>query len=121
VTQYKGIVTLRILIVENGTLIGKLLAELLREMGHDVWTVEADEVSFANQFKPDLMIADGQAGDGRGVSVIEEILRTWPVPYLLMGGRKMPLQRPGAVWLQTPFREVDLVEAIQFAFGITVH
>ncbi len=67
------------------------------------------------------MVADVQFGDDIGVSAIEEIIRTWPVPCLFISGKRMPLEKSGVVYLQSPFREADLLEAIQCAFGITVH
>ncbi len=113
---------LRILVVEDDILIGMLLAEMLEGMGHDVCAVEAteaDAVTAALQYKPDLMIVDARLGDGSGVSAVEQILRTGPVPHLFVSGEtsKVKALRPDAVVIQKPFLETDLARAIQRARG----
>jgi CheY-like chemotaxis protein len=111
---------LRVLVVEDDTIIGMLLAELLEEMGYDVCAIEATEagaVAAAVRCKPDLMIVDVGLGDGSGVSAVAEIFRTGPVPHVFVSGEKFPALRPGAVFLQKPFREPDLARAIQRALG----
>jgi two-component system, response regulator PdtaR len=109
---------LRVLVVDDDALIGMLLAEMLEEMGHCVCAIEAteaDAVAAAIRCRPDLMIVDARLGEGSGVSAIERIFRTWPVPHLLMSGERVQGGRPGAVVLQKPFLESDLVRAIQRA------
>jgi two-component system, response regulator PdtaR len=72
---------LRILVAEDDTIVGMLLGELLKEMGHDVCaieTTEADAVAAAVRCRPDLMIIDVRLGDGSGISAVKEILRTGP-------------------------------------------
>jgi DNA-binding response OmpR family regulator len=111
---------LRILVVEDDAVIGMLLAEMLAEMGHDVCAIEttaADAVSAAVRCKPDLLIVDVRLGDGNGISVVEEIRRTGPIPHLFVSGdaSRVKALRPDAVVIQKPFRESDLVRAIQCA------
>ena len=113
----------RVLIVEDDALLGVYLAELLIGMGHEICAIEAteaDAVSAAAQRGPDLMIVDARLGHGSGVTAVEEILRTGFVPHLFITGnisRVMAL-RPGAVVLEKPFREADLMHAIQRALDI---
>jgi CheY-like chemotaxis protein len=111
---------LRILVVEDDAVVGMLLAEMLEAMGHDICSIEAteaDAVSAADRCKPDLMIVDVLLGDGNGVSAVAEILRAGPVPHLFVSGDILKLQalRPGAVAIQKPYREPDLVRAIKLA------
>ena len=115
---------LRILVAEDDTLIGMLLAEVLAGMGHDVCaikTTEADAVTAAVQYRPDLMIVDAQLGDGSGVSAVEKILRSGFVPHLFVSGdtSRVLALRPDAVVIQKPFRESDLARAIQRAWHTT--
>jgi two-component system, response regulator PdtaR len=113
---------LRILLVEDDAVVGMLLAELLGVMGHEVCAIEsgeADAVAAAARSRPDLMIVDVSLSDGSGVSAVEEIRRTAPVPYVFVSGDPSPVQtlRPDAVVIQKPFRERDLAIAIQRALG----
>ena len=113
---------LRVLVVEDDLIIGQLLGEMLAGLGYDVCAIEATEtgaVQAALAFYPDLMIVDAQLRDGSGVSAIAEILRSRSIPYLLMSGERVQTDRPGTVVLQKPFREADLVQAIQRALGTT--
>lgn len=111
---------LRVLVVEDDTIVGLLLGELLMEMGHDVCAIEAteaDAVTSAVRCRPDLMIVDVRLGDGSGVSAVEEILRTGPVSHMFVSGDISSIQalRPGTVVIQKPYREPELAQAIQRA------
>jgi CheY-like chemotaxis protein len=113
---------LRLLLAEDDTLLGILLGEMLEGLGHDVCAieaVEADVVASALRCRPDLMIVDAGLGDGSGVSAVAEILRSGPVPHLFISGdiAKVKERRPDAVMLQKPFREPDLIRAMQRALG----
>jgi hypothetical protein len=63
------------------------------------------------------MIADAGLGRGSGVSAVEEILRTAPIAHMFVSGDPPKVQacRPGAVVVPRPFREVELVRAIEIA------
>lgn len=111
---------LRVLVVEDDALVGGLIRRMLEWMGHEVCAIEAtkaDAVTAAGQYKPDLMIVDAWLGDGSGISAIEEILRTGFVPHLFMSGNISAVEalKPGAVMLKKPFREAELMRAIQSA------
>jgi DNA-binding response OmpR family regulator len=113
----------RVLIMEDDPLIGMLLAELLEEEGYDVCAIAAtaaDGVTAAAQYRPDLVIADAQLGDGSGISAIEEILRTGFVPHLFMTGNisRVKALRPDAVVIEKPFHTAELMLAIQRALDI---
>ena len=116
---------LRILVVEDDAIIAMLLADTFAAMGHDVCAIEATEagaVAAALQCRPDLMIVDARLGEGSGVTAIEEILRTGFVPHVFISGDISTLRalKPGAVVIQKPFDESDLVQAIQRALGTAV-
>jgi CheY-like chemotaxis protein len=113
---------LSVLVVEDDAIVGMLLAELLEVMGYDVCAIEvteADAVAAAIRCRPDLMIVDVQLSNGSGISAVEEILRTRTIPYVIVSGDISEVQalRPGAVLMQKPYRESDIVQAIQSARG----
>lgn len=98
-------------------MIGMLLAEMLSEMGYDVCAIAATEegaVAEAARCKPGLMIVDEQLLEGSGLSAVERIQRTRPVPCVFISGAPIYPKRPGATVLQKPFLEEDLVRAIQY-------
>jgi CheY-like chemotaxis protein len=113
---------LRVLVVEDDCLIAMLLAELLAGMGHEVCTTagtEADAIAAAIRDRPDLMIVDAGLGRGSGVAAVEKILQVAPVAHVFMSGdaRKVQALRPDAVVVRKPFREAELVRAIEIAVG----
>jgi len=115
---------LRILLVEDEVMIGVLLAEVLEDMGHDVCGVEATEaeaIAAAARCNPDLMIVDVWLADGNGVSAVAKILRDGPMPHFFVSA-DVALARtlkPDAEVMQKPFRERDLVQAIDRAIEAT--
>lgn len=114
---------LQILVVEDDSLIAMLLVETLAEIGHGVCGVEATEsgaVVAARRCRPDLMIVDAQLKEGNGVSAVDQILRTGFVPHLFISGdiKKVLSGRPDAVAIAKPFREPELVQAIQRALDV---
>ena len=114
---------LRVLIAEDDALIAMLLADLLAGMGHEVCatvTTEAAAVTAAIQNRPDLMIVDAGLGRGSGVSAIEEILRAGPLAHVFVSGDagRVRALRPDAVVVQKPFRQAELVRAIETALAV---
>ena len=80
---------LSVLVVEDDSIVGMLLGELLELMGYDVCGIEATEagaVAAAVRCSPDLMIVDVQLSNGSGISAVEEILRTKAIPYVFVSG-----------------------------------
>ena len=111
---------LRILVVEDDAVIGMLLAEMLVGMGHDVCAIEATQagaVTAAIRCRPDLMIVDAKLREGSGIAAVEEILRTDAVPYVFMSGARVQVLSSDAVMLRKPFRESELIQAMQRALG----
>jgi CheY-like chemotaxis protein len=113
---------LRILIAEDDSLIGMLLGEMLVGLGHFVYeteTTEAEAVAAAIQQTPDLMIIDAALRTGSGVSAVQTILQTGFVPHFFVSGNPGRIRRqlPNAVVLEKPFREIDVVRAIERAFS----
>jgi two-component system, response regulator PdtaR len=114
------VMAMRVLVVEDDVIIGILLAEMLAGMGYDVCAIEsteADAVRAAAQYKPDMMIVDVGLGDGSGVSAVETIYRTGPVPHVFVCGdvSKVQALRPSSIFMQKPYREADLARVIQQA------
>jgi two-component system, response regulator PdtaR len=113
---------LSVLIVEDDALIAMLLTQMVAGMGHAVCataTTETDAVIAATRYRPDLMIVDAGLGRGSGVSAIEEILRGGPLAHVFISGdaERIRPQKPDAVVVQKPFREADLVRAIDIALA----
>jgi len=115
---------LRVLVVEDDVMIGTLLAEMLTEMGHvcSSETTEAGAVDAAARWKPQLMIVDVVLGLGSGVAAVEAMIRDkpTPIPHVFISGdiSTVLAARPGAVAIQKPFRERDLVLAMRRALEI---
>ncbi len=114
---------LRILLVEDDTLIGTLLADILRANGHEICEVtvtEAAAISAAREHRPDLMIVDVGLGTGSGISAMETILRGGFVPHLYMTGNvaRISALRQHAVVLEKPFQETALLLAVQCAMDV---
>lgn len=113
---------LHVLVVEDDAMIGVLLAEMLVEMGHEVDGIESTEiaaVAAAGRLRPQLMIVDVGLTEGSGVAAVDTILRAGPIPHVFMSGdiSRVRALRPGAVTLQKPFRESDLLRAIRRAMS----
>lgn len=112
--------TLRILVVEDDLMLGALLAETLQMMGHEICGVEnteADAVRSAFRRTPDLMIIDASLRNGSGVSAVDAVCAAGFIPHFFISGdiSRIKALRPSAVAVQKPFREADLVNAIQRA------
>jgi two-component system, response regulator PdtaR len=113
---------LRVLVIEDDALIAMLLSELLVGMGHDVCATaatEAEAVSAATRYRPDLMIVDSGLGRGSGISAVEEILRAGPLAHLFISGDagRVQTRKPHAVVIRKPFREAELARAIDRALA----
>ena len=111
---------LRVLVIEDDALIALLLSELLAGMGHDVCATaasEAEAVSAATRYDPDLMIVDARLGRGSGGSAVEEILRAGPLAHVFISGdaETVRVRKPDAVVVRKPFREAELARAIDMA------
>lgn len=114
---------MRVLVVEDDAMIGPLLAETLTGLGYEVCGIEATEagaVAAAARHRPDLMIVDVNLAEGTGTSAMKRITRAAPVAHLFMSGYARQVAVPGAVLLTKPFREADLVRAIERVLTCTV-
>ncbi len=110
-----------VLLVEDDTLIGMLLAEMLSQMGLDVCGIEATEAGAINaalRLKPDLMIVDARLASGSGVAAIAAIESHAKVPHIFMSGARMGVDLNGAPMLLKPFDEVALAAAIRRVMGV---
>jgi CheY-like chemotaxis protein len=111
---------LSVLVVEDNTVIGALLAETLAALGHNVCAIaatEAEAVSAAARCRPDLMIVDVNLASGNGIAAVETIVRARATPHVLVccDTSGVLAWRPGAIALQKPYREYDLVRAMERA------
>jgi DNA-binding response OmpR family regulator len=113
---------LRILLVEDDSLIGLLLGDMLESMGYEICAIEATEanaVIAAALHHPGLMIVDAGLCEGSGIGAVDEILRCGPVPFLFTSGDSLGVRllKPDAVVIQKPFREFELAAAIERALA----
>lgn len=113
------------LVIEDNSLIAMLLAELLAGMGHEVCATVASEreaVIAADHHKPDLMIVDARLGQGSGISAVEAILRARPIAHVFLSGdaERVRLHQPDAVVVRKPFRQAELIRAIEVALAAPV-
>jgi two-component system, response regulator PdtaR len=111
---------LRVLIIEDETLIALLFAEVLAELGHEVCAserTEAGAIAAAARCRPDLIIADVRLHEGSGISAVNAILNAGFVPHIFISGDVLNRKclHPAAGVLQKPFLETQLVEAIERA------
>jgi two-component system, response regulator PdtaR len=115
---------LRVLIVEDEAMIAMLLAEVLREMGHEVCATAPTEdaaVAAAFRHKPDLMIVDEWLRQGSGISAVAEINRSGYIPHIFVTGDPLITQSlaPGTIAIQKPFTMSELVKAVKSALAGT--
>lgn len=109
---------LRILVVEDDSVIGLLLGMTLEQMGHVVCAIESTEagaVSSAERLRPDLMIVDAGLREGDGISAVQRILLKGPMRHLFASADRAGIRArfPQAVVLEKPFSATDLAGAIQ--------
>ena len=114
---------IRVLLVEDEALLGKLLGEVLEGMGYVVCAIEAtelDAVAAAARLLPDLMLVDIQLACGNGVAAMETILLRGFVPHVFYSGdiAGVRASRPSAVAIQRPFRVPDLARAFHRALAV---
>ena len=105
--------------MEDDLIIGALLAELLSELGHYVCATaltEADAVAAAAQHGPDLILVDITLKQGNGVSAMRTIRQTSDARHVFMTGAGRREFPEGAVILQKPFCEPDLLRALALVF-----
>jgi DNA-binding response OmpR family regulator len=111
---------LSVLVIEDDAMVGTFLTEMLEDMGYNVCAIAATEdgaVSEAARCKPGLLIVDEQLREGSGAAAVTRILRVGSIPCIFMSGAPPDPRRPGAIMLQKPFHEKDLVRAIRHVVG----
>jgi DNA-binding response OmpR family regulator len=112
---------LSVLVVEDDSMIGMLLAEVLEEMGYKVCAIAAtedDAVADAVRCKPGLMIVDEYLQEGSGSSAVERILVAGPVPCVFISGAPLRLGPAAKKILRKPFAEADLICAINDVISV---
>jgi two-component system, response regulator PdtaR len=111
---------LRILVIEDDTLIGMLFADTLEGMGHTVCAIAVNEdeaIAAAREHSPDLMIVDAKLVHGSGISAVDEIVAWGFIPHVFVTGDKPSVVeiRPDAVVIEKPFRVAELAAAVRRA------
>ncbi len=118
-------VPLRILVAEDETIIRMDLRSLLEAQGHDV--VEArdgiEAVEFARELEPDLAIMDVKMPRLDGIEAAQRIRAERPLPIVMLtafGESELVRRAVDAgvfAYLVKPFREQDVLPAIETAFA----
>jgi FixJ family two-component response regulator len=111
---------LRILVMEDDSMVAAALAELLETQGHSVCAIvatEADAVASAFQLSPEMMIVDVRLRKGCGLGAVDRILGFRLVAHIFVCGDAPTIRalRPGATVIQKPYFEQDLTRALQRA------
>jgi response regulator NasT len=115
---------MRILVAEDETIIRLDLCEMLVRVGHDVCAEAKDgeeAVSLARSEQPDLAIMDVRMPKLDGIDAARRILDERPIPIVMLTayGQEELVSRAVEAgvfgYLVKPFREQDLVPAIQTA------
>jgi two-component system, response regulator PdtaR len=115
---------MRILVAEDETIIRLDLCEMLERAGHDVCAEAKDgeeAVSLARSEQPDLAIMDVRMPKLDGIDAARRILDERPIPIVMLTayGQEELVSRAIEAgvfgYLVKPFREQDLVPAIQTA------
>lgn len=115
----------RVLVIEDHADSRELIAEILRQQGAEVTTVEdvRQALITARRIRPDVMICDIGMPDGNGVALIREV-RTWSldqgggVPAVALTGYARPEDREHAlsagfqIYLSKPAEPRVLVESV---------
>jgi CheY-like chemotaxis protein len=112
--------SLRVLVIEDDTIIGLLLAEMLEALGHcacAIATTQTEAVAAALDHRPDLMLVDVGLGGGSGVAAVRKILRNGHIPHVFMSGAYVRADSADAGVLHKPFGEADLVDAMRRAIA----
>jgi two-component system, response regulator PdtaR len=112
--------SLRILVIEDDSMIGMLFAETLAGMGHTVCALAASQeeaVLAAREHRPDLMIVDARLGAGSGIRAVETILAHRFVPHVFVTGDKTAVagELPEAIIVEKPFYVAELAAAMRRA------
>lgn len=121
------IAKVRVLIIEDEPLIAEDIAELVRDMGHQVVGSAAREqeaLALAEERRPELILADIQLkGGDSGIRAVQNILRSTNVPVIFITGFPERLltgeQLEPAFLISKPFEPEVLKAAIGQA--LTVH
>jgi CheY-like chemotaxis protein len=108
---------LRVLVVEDEILIGMLLEDMLRELGHQIVAIAprvGEAVEVANSAAIDAAILDVNV-NGEEVFPVAEVLLGRGVPFVFAtgyGDRAMPELFRNRPTLQKPFQMNDLEQAL---------
>ena len=106
------------LIIEDEPLIAMAIEDVLRECGFTSFdfAVSTDEaIAAASRTCPDLITADVELRPGCGISAVQTICSTRPIPFLFVTGSpgEVTVRMPGHVLIEKPFRDHHLVDAVK--------
>ncbi len=108
------------LIIEDESLIAMAIEDALRGCGFtsfDLAVSAEDAVAAAARNCPDLITADVELRPGCGITAVQSICSSQPIPVLFITGSPgaVRLRMPGHALVEKPFEESHIMEAIQIA------
>lgn len=109
-----------VLIVEDNSLIARLIGEYLRDLGFtssDFAQTQDEAIYLAAQRLPDLITSDDRLRQGTGVEAVRSICHTKPIPVVFVVADPAHVQEaiPKAIILMKPFSGEALEGAIRTA------
>jgi signal transduction histidine kinase/DNA-binding response OmpR family regulator/CHASE3 domain sensor protein len=110
--------TLRVLLVEDDPLVRMTTADLLADLGHEVW--QAGSATAAMQelrSPPDLLITDCGLPDMDGLALAARLRERYPGMPVVMATGRQASGVPDVVWLEKPYDQAALRRAIAEAVG----
>ena len=113
---------LKILLVEDEPMVRETTAELLGAMGHSVRATSSAAEARQAAGDVELVIADAGLPDADGTHLAAEFRRQRPsLPMIIVSGREARASGdPAVVWLEKPFDEAKLRQAIARARAAAV-
>lgn len=109
-----------VLIIEDNSLIAKMIGEHLRDSGFtssDFAQTQDEAIHLAAQRRPDLITSDDRLRQGSGVEAVRSICHREPIPVVFVVADPAHVQEtiPNAIVLLKPFSGESLEIAIQTA------
>ncbi len=124
VNRVRGGQIMKILIVDDETLLAETLARFLAGFGHNCSTAPdvRRAIDFIAQHCPEVVVTDLRLPDGDGFDVIKHVRKTLPQTRAILmtthhspGMEQASLEAGAAAYLRKPFALVDLRNAVESA------
>jgi DNA-binding response OmpR family regulator len=110
------------LIIEDESLIAMAIEDALRACGFTSFdlAISADEAMTAAALKcPDLITADVELRPGCGITAVQSICASKPIPVLFITGKpgEVRVRMPGHALVEKPFSASHVLDATRLIMG----